>query len=139
MTLSCNIKNDSQEVNILLDRISKLEDQNKKLKDSLSKIEGDFLYSQILIGVPDVETIKVGKKNNIVMLFQTFDKKLPQYEIYRIEGKKEIKIGENNQTRFNYEFVPKSIHDNTFSLLVKIPFEGKTISIPNSMVFNVKN
>ena len=122
----------------LLNKITQLEEQNKKLKDSLSKSERDFLNSQILIGVPDVEHIKVGKKNNIVMLFQTFDKKLPKYEIYKIEGKKEIKIGENNQTRFNYEFIPKSIDDNKTHLLVKIPCEGKIITIHNSMSFNVK-
>ncbi|WP_379825975.1 hypothetical protein [Flavobacterium notoginsengisoli] len=97
------------------------------------------MNSQILIGVPDVETIKVGKKNNIVMLFQTFDKKLPKYEIYKIEGKKEIKIGENNKTRFNYEFIPKSVNDKQMHLLVKIPYDGKIIEIQNSMSFNVKN
>ena len=122
-----------------MDKISQLENENKNLKDSLSKNERDFLNSQILIGVPDVETIKAGKNNNIVMLFQTLDKKLPKYEIYKIEGKKEIKIGENNQTRFNYNFIPKSIDDNKIHLLVKIPYEGKIITIHNSMSFNVKN
>ncbi len=136
---SCNnSKYSSNDEKALLDKISQLENENKSLKDSLSKNERDFLNSQILIGVPDVETIKVGKENNIVMLFQTFDKKLPKYEIYKIEGKREIKIGENNQTRFNYEFIPKSIDDNKMHLLVKIPYEGKIITIQNSMSFNVK-
>ncbi|MFD2940951.1 hypothetical protein ACFS3A_12960 [Flavobacterium notoginsengisoli] len=133
---SCNNSNQEK---TLLDKISQLENENKSLKDSLSKNERDFLNSQILIGVPDVETIKVGKKNNIVMLFQTFDKKLPKYEIYKIEGKKEIKIGENNKTRFNYEFIPKSVNDKQMHLLVKIPYDGKIIEIQNSMSFNVKN
>ncbi|RED24578.1 hypothetical protein BD847_1308 [Flavobacterium cutihirudinis] len=136
---SCNnSKYSSNEEKALFDKISQLENENKSLKDSLSKNERDFLNSQILIGVPDVETIKVGKNNNIVMLFQTFDKKLPKYEIYKIEGKKEIKIGDNNQTRFNYNFIPKSINDNKMHLLVKIPYEGKIITIQNSMVFNIK-
>lgn len=136
---SCNnSENSSTEEKALLDKISQLENENKSLKDSLSKNERDFLNSQMLIGVPDVETIKVGKKNNIVMLFYTSNRKLPKYEIYKVERKKEIKIGENNQTRFNYEFIPKSIDDNKMHLLVKIPYEGKTITIQNEMSFNVK-
>lgn len=136
---SCNnSKQSSDEEKTLLNKISQLENENRSLKDSISKSERDFLNSQILIGVPDVGTIKVGKKNNIVMLFQTFDRKIPKYEIYKLEGNKEIKIGENNQTRFNYEFIPESIEDNKMHLLVKIPFEGKIIKIHNSMLFNVK-
>jgi hypothetical protein len=136
---SCN--NSEQRSNAekaLLDKISQLENENKSLKDSLSKNERDFLNSQMLIGVPDVETIKVGEKNNIAMLFYTFDKKLPKYEIYKVEGNRETKIGENNQTKFNYNFTPKSIDDNKMHLLVKIPYEGKTITIQNEMSFNVK-
>ena len=136
---SCNnSKQSSKEEKALLDKILQLENENKSLKDSISKSERDFLNSQILIGVPDIGTIKVGKKNNIVMLFQTFGKKIPKYEIYKVEGNKEIKIGENNQTRFNYEFIPESTKDNKMHLLVKIPFEGKIIKIHNSMLFNVK-
>jgi hypothetical protein len=136
---SCNnSENSSNEEKALLDKISQLENENKSLKDSLSKNERDFLNSQMLIGVPDVETIKVGKKNNIVMLFHTSDKKLPKYEIYKIEGHKKIKIGENNQTKFNYNFIPKSIDDNKIHLLVKIPYRGKTIILQNAMSFNVK-
>ncbi|BDU23801.1 MULTISPECIES: hypothetical protein [unclassified Flavobacterium] len=136
---SCNnSENSSNEEKALLDKISQLENENKSLKDSLSKNERDFLNSQMLIGVPDVETIKVGKKNNIVMLFHTSDKKLPKYEIYKIEGDKKIKIGENNQTKFNYNFIPKSIDDNKIHLLVKIPYQGKTIILQNAMSFNVK-
>jgi hypothetical protein len=139
MLFSCNnSKQSSNEEKALLNKISQLENENKSLKDSLSKNERNFLNSQILIGVPDVGTIKVNKKNNIVMLFQTFDRKLPKYEIYKVEGKKEIKIGENNQTRFNYEFTPKSIDDNEMHLLVKIPYEGKIITIHNSMIFNIE-
>ncbi|MNU08992.1 hypothetical protein D3C72_2553050 [compost metagenome] len=72
------------------------------------------------------------------MLLQTFGKELPSYEIYKLEGKREIKIGENNQTRFNYQFVPKSVNDNELELLVKIPYKGKVIKIPAKMTFNIK-
>ncbi|MBB4801225.1 hypothetical protein HNP37_001264 [Flavobacterium nitrogenifigens] len=137
--LSCNNSNhSSNKEKALLDKISQLENENKKLKDSLSKNERDFINSQMLIGVPDVESFKVGKKNNITFLFYTLDKKLPQYEIYKVENKKEIKIGENNQTKFNYEFIPKSIDDSKLHILVKIPYEGKVTTMQNSISLNVK-
>jgi len=136
---SCNnSKQISNEEKALLDKISQLENENKNLKDSLSKNESDFLYSQILIGVADQHFLKVGRNNNVVMLLQTFGKELPSYEIYKLEDKREIKIGENNQTRFNYQFFPKSVNDNELELLVKIPYKGKVIKIPAKMTFNIK-
>jgi hypothetical protein len=105
----------------------------------LSRYEAEFLYSQILIGVPDEKEIKVGRKNKIVMLFQTFNKELPKYEIYKVENGKKIKVGENNQTRFNYDFIPKSTKDNEVDLLVKLPYKGKIIEIPAGISFDVKN
>ena len=140
MTLSCNKSNEKTlEVESLLSKISHLEEQNKKLKDSLIKSEEDFLYSQILLGISDKYTLKVGEKNNIVMLLQTFDRKLPKYEIYRIENDKEIKVGENDGTRFDYEFTPKSEEDNSPEFLIKLPYNGKIIKIPGKLNLDVKN
>ena len=72
------------------------------------------------------------------MLLQTFNRKVPKYEIFKIEGNKEIKIGENNQTRFNYEFIPKSINDNELELMIKIPYGKRVIKIPGKMYFPIK-
>lgn len=139
LTMSCKNSNDkNKDFESLLVKISLLEEQNKKLKDSLTKNEGEFLYSQILLGIPDNQIQKVGKKNNIVMLFQSFDRKLPKYEIYRIIGEKEIKIGENDQTRFNFEFTPKSVKDNSPEFLIKMPYNGRTISIPGKLILDVE-
>jgi hypothetical protein len=139
ITLSCNksAENPKEEENLLTE-ISILKEQNRKLKDSLSKNEAKFLYSQILIGISDRQILKVGQKNNIVMLLQTYNRKLPKYEIYKIEDNKEIKIGENDGTRFNYEFVPKSVEDNSPEFLLKIPYDGKTIKIPGKLILDVQ-
>lgn len=118
-------------------KITLLEEQNKKLKDSIIKTEERFLLSQILIGIPDDVTLKVGKKNNIPMLLQTFNWKLPKYEIFRIIDSKEVKIGENDQTRFEYEFIPKSVKDNEPEFLVKIPYNEKIIQIPGKLILDV--
>ena len=73
LVLSCNKSaENSLEVKNLLTKISTLEAQNKILKDSLQRNEEEFLYSQILLGISDDAVLKVGKKNNIVMLFQTY-------------------------------------------------------------------
>jgi hypothetical protein len=140
LALSCNksIEN-SQEVANLLNRISHLEAQNKMLQDIIERNEQEFLTSQILIGISDNPILKVGKKNNIVMLLQTFGRKLPKYEIFKIDDGKEIKVGENDGTRFNYEFIPTSIIDNSPELLVKIPSNGKIITIPSKLFLNVQN
>ncbi|WP_264550238.1 hypothetical protein [Flavobacterium sp. N2820] len=139
ITLSCNKSQEKPiELESLITKISILEEQNKKLEDSLSKIEEEFLFSQILLGISDKQTLKVGEKNNIVMLLQTFNRKLPKYEIFRIENGKEIKVGEDDGTRFDYEFIPKSIDDNSPEFLLKIPYNGKIIKIPGKLILDVK-
>jgi|GEM_PF-1063641 len=139
IALSCNKSAEKpKEFENLLTKISSLENQNKKLKDSLSKSEAEFLYSQILIGISDKQTLKVGQKNNIVMLLQTYNRKLPKYEIYRIIDNKEIKVGENDETRFDYEFIPESIEDNSPEFLIKLPYNGKTIQIPGKLILDVE-
>ena len=139
ITLSCNKSQEKPiELESLITKISILEEQNKKLEDSLSKIEEEFLFSQILLGISDKQTLKVGEKNNIVMLLQTFNRKLPKYEIFRIENGKEIKVGEDDGTRFDYKFIPKSIDDNSPEFLLKIPYNGKIIKIPGKLILDVK-
>ncbi|RZJ61128.1 MAG: hypothetical protein EOO45_23625 [Flavobacterium sp.] len=135
---SCN-SNQPDVVRDLNVKITELENENRKLKDSISDFEKQFLYSQILVGIPDTEIIRVGRKNKIVLLFHTFSKELPEYGIYKIDGKKEVKIGTGNTTRFDFEFIPKSVEDNNVNLLVKIPFQKDTIEIPATMMLDIKN
>lgn len=140
LVLSCNNSTEnSREVENLLTRISTLEAQNKVLKDSLETNEEEFLTSQMLIGIPDKPTIKVGEENNIVMLLYTYGRKLPKYEIYRKEEGKEIKVGENDGTKFNYKFIPKSITDNKPAFLLKVPYNGKIITMQCQLALEVEN
>jgi hypothetical protein len=139
LLLSCNKPaENTQTIDNLQKRVSVLEKQNRKLKDSLSKNEAEFLYSQILIGIPYKYKQKVGKKNKIAMLLQTFEKKLPKYEIFRVINGKEIKVAESDQTRFDYEFIPKSVEDNRPDFLIKIPYNGKIIKIPGGLILDVE-
>ena len=136
-TFSCS-KSNNDEIDDLKKQNKKLQSQVAVLKDSLSNSESEFLYSQILIGIADETVLKVGEKNNVVMLFQTFNKKLPEYEIYKIEGNQKIKVGSDTNTRFNYSFTPKSLNDKNLKLLVKMHYRGKVIEIPAEMYFDLK-
>lgn len=69
------------------------------------------------------------------MLLKTYDKALPKYEIYRVENGKEIKIGENNKTRFDFDFIPKSVKDNSPEIFITFKYNGKTLV---SCTFNVR-
>lgn len=116
-----------------------LRKQIKILNDSLSEYNEKLIKSYILVGIPDDEVIKVGKSNHIKILFHSFNIQIPQYEIYKVEGDKEVKIGSSNKTEFDYEFIPKSIKDNKFDLKIKIPFKKDTIEIPAGMILKVKD
>ena len=140
LALSCTKSTENpQDLEKLLNKISALEIQNKILQDSLKRNQEEFLFSQMLIGIPDEPIFKVGKKNNIVMLLHTIGLKIPKYEIYRIQDGIETKVGENDGTKFNYEFIPKSIKDNRPEFLLKVPFDGQIIRIQAQLLLDVEN
>ena len=137
--ISCNFKSEqSEEIENLLDSISRIKKENNMLMDSILKIERDYLHSSHLKGNPFSKTLKVGKKDSISMYFQPNFKKMPKYEIFKIVDKKEIKIGENVNSNFNIEFTPKSIEDNKLHILVKMPFDGKEIIFQSQVTFDVE-
>ena len=139
LLISCNKRlKKSKEIENLLERISLLEKQNNKLKDSISQSERDHLNSTFLIGIPYNQILKVGKKDSINMLLHSSLKKIPKYEIYRIEDKKEVKIGENDKSKFTFDFTPKSVKDNNPKLLLKIPSEGNIIKIQCELMLKVE-
>ena len=139
LLISCNKRLEkSKEIENLLERISLLEKQNNKLKDSISQSERDYLNSTFLIGIPYNQILKVGKKDSINMLLHSSLKKIPKYEIYRIEDKKEVKIGENDNSKFTFDFTPKSVKDNNPKLLLKIPSEGNIIKIQCELMLKVE-
>ncbi len=135
VTIGCN-DNNQKITKELEKKISELKEQNKKLKYSLSQAKEQDLRYRHLIGIPDGD-IKLGEKNRIVLLFQDF-KDIPKYEVFKIEGNKEIKIGTGEKTNFEYFFTPKSKTDNELKLKAKIPYEGEIIEIPGEMIFNIK-
>ncbi|MGQ2983557.1 hypothetical protein [Flavobacterium sp.] len=140
LIFSCNSSdNQSIEYQELLNQNAELRKKNIFLTDSLESYREDLIRSYILIGIPNDPLIRVGKKNNIKLLFHPFSVALPKYDIYEVNGSKEIKIGSNNKTEFDYAFVPKSTTDNQVYLKVKIPNKNDTIEIPAHMILTVEN
>jgi hypothetical protein len=136
---SCNNSTEkTKEFEKLLIEISNLKKQNKKLANSLKNYQNDELYYQQIIGVPEKSTLKVGEKNRITFIFHKFEGELPNYEIFKVENKIEIKIGEDKKRQFDYEFTPKSIEENELNLKIKMPYEGRVIEFPAAMIFKIE-
>src|SRR5690554_7448698 len=137
LIISCN-KQESAEIENFKNQISDLENQNKKLRDSLDQIEERFLLSQIVIAIPDDEFLTVGKENNIPLLFQTYNTELPAYDVFVIENDKQIRIGSGDNTRFDFKYTPKSLTDNKVEGLIKMPYKDEVFEFPVGFWFRVK-
>lgn len=136
-TLSCK-QSDTGASKELTTQIEELKAENKILKDSLSDHQEQFLRSQILLGISDDCILTAGKKNKVAMIFQPYGLTMPQYDIYKLEDGKEIKIGSNTKTRFDYDFTPKSIEDNVLKMKVKLKYNNQIIEYPATVNFKVK-
>jgi hypothetical protein len=117
LTVSCNESNSElKKINM---ELQKLQKENSILKDSISKIKEEDWNYKMLVGVPEGK-LKVGKKNKI--FFFIYDsKELQNYDVYKIENKKEIKIRTEKFGKFSYEYIPKSEFENKVNLKIKIP------------------
>ena len=122
-TVSCN-KSISESEKIKLE-LQTLQKENNLLKDSISKIIKESWNDKMLVGVPDGK-LKVGKKNKIYF-FLYDSKELEDYDVYKIENKKEIKIRTEKFGEFTIEFIPKSEFENKVSLKIKIQNKGVEI------------
>ena len=136
-TLSCK-QSDTGASKELTTQIEELKAENKILKDSLSDYQEQFLRSQILLGISDDCILTAGKKNKVAMIFQPYGLTMPQYDFYKLEDGKEIKIGSNTKTRFDYDFTPKSIEDNVLKMKVKLKYNNQIIEYPATVNFKVK-
>ena len=139
LSISCNNTIEkTKETETLLEKISELEKQNNLFKESISRNEENELNSTFLVGMPYNEILKVGKKDSIAILLHSSTKKFPKYEIYKVEDGKEIKIGDSENSKFNFNFTPKSIKDNNPKLFIKLPYEGNIIKIQCELTLNVE-
>ena len=132
ITVSCNESNSElKKINVELRELQK---ENFLLKDSLSKIKQEDWTYKMLIGIPEGK-LKVGEKNRI--FFYLYDsKELQNYDVYKVDNKKEIKIRSEKLSEFSYEYIPKSEFENKVNLKIKIP--NSKIEILNETTIPLK-
>jgi hypothetical protein len=114
--------------------LQKLQKENTILKDSISKIKKEDWNYKMLVGVPEGK-LKVGEKNKI-FFFLYDSKELQDFDVYKIENKKEIKIRTEKFGKFSYEYIPKSELENKVSLKIKIP--NSDVEIMNETTIPLK-
>ncbi|MFH6970120.1 hypothetical protein [Flavobacterium petrolei] len=134
ITSSCKNSN-SSELKEINEQLEILRNENALLKDSISKLKNDDLGDRQLIGIPEGK-LQVGKKNRIIFLLHS-NKTLPKYEIYTYDGNKENKIGDGNLSKFDYEFIPKSLEDNKIKLKVTFPDKSRPVTMKNETTIPV--
>ncbi|NGY38802.1 hypothetical protein FQU23_014955 [Flavobacterium sp. XN-5] len=131
-TVSCNESNSElKKINV---ELQKLQKENSILKDSISKIKKEDWNYKMLVGVPEGK-LKVGEKNKI-FFFLYDSKQLQDFDVYKIENKKEIKIRTEKFGKFSYEYIPKSELENKVSLKIKIP--NNDVEIMNETTIPLK-
>ena len=127
----------NKKVEELNKRISELENQNTKLINSLNNSKYLRVLSSDLIGIPHKNNLTTNQANKFTFLFSSIQK-LPKYNVYQItkNGNEELRelLFENlTDSRFEYNFIPKSNKDKSFELLAEFDLDSIRVDIPSSI------
>jgi len=110
----------------LKNKLEQLENQNKKLSDSIKNIEEWNLANSTIIGIPKERDFKVNEEAEIKFgLFRVGE--FRKYNIYKADtefNKKELLKENWNQAEFHYKYTPKSINENNVMLIFEYNFDG---------------
>ena len=123
----------------LKNKLEQLENQNKKLTDSIDNIEEWNVVNSTIIGIPRERDFKVNEEAEIkfgllrVGEFKESNIYLADMELNKIELLKE----NWNQAEFYYSYTPKSINDNRVNLIFEYEFEGVVYEISTQMTLSV--
>ena len=123
----------------LKSKIEQLENQNKKLSDSLKNIEKMNLAKSMIIGIPNEIDSKVNEESEIkfgllrVGKFRKSDIYLADKEF----NKKELLEENYEQAIYNYSYTPKSITDNRVRLIFEYEFDHETYQLQGDISINV--
>ena len=123
----------------LKNKVEQLENQNKKLSDSIKNIEEWNIANSTIIGIPKERDFKVNEEAEIKFgLFRVGE--FRKCNIYKadIEFNKEKLLKENwNQAEFHYKYTPKSINDNNVKLIFEYDFDGVKYELQGNMTLSV--
>ena len=129
LTTSC----ENHKIIELNNRINELENLNAKLTDSLNRNEYLKVISSELIGIPQKNILIPNEPNKFTFLLPS-NQKFPEYNVYRItkngnEEKRELLYESYKESRFEFNFIPKSDNDNSFELLAEFDLDSIKVQI----------
>ncbi len=141
--LICFVSCNEYKISELNNQISKLEIQNKKLTDSISK----SLYYKVLgsniIGLTAKSEFTINEKSEVKFLFN-YPEKLLTYNVYTtsIDGKPDELIYKNlTDNEFIYNFVPNKVGEHDIKLVAVFKMnnkENEEIHVPTNLSVTVK-
>ncbi|WP_046756890.1 hypothetical protein [Kordia jejudonensis] len=117
---SCN----QDKIQDLNRQIAALEASNKKLTDSLKNIQSENLMRMTAVGFPSEYTSKLNEPHQINYAFcYSIDIDFPEYNVYRVtnadKDEKELILAKQYKSGFRYDFIPKTLDDDTIELLIE--------------------
>lgn len=116
---------------------SKLEKENRILKDSLGKIEFKNLYNSSIWGIPENQNLIPNQKNGFKFFIYP-SQELHPYNVYRVinnngDSKKTLLFENQTKSDFLFDFIPKTKEDTSFELSVEFDLDTLTIIRPVSI------
>lgn len=119
-------------------KIAYLENENRKLKDSLSKLLYDRVISSEIVLLPHTLSFELNSKNKITGVFSQ-NQHLPPYDLYfadedyTYDEKDKIDFSKIEYNKFEFEFTPKNNKEETVRVVavfnldsVKAKLTGRT-------------
>ena len=137
--VSCNEK----KITELNNRISELEIQNKKLTDSISKMDFEKVLNSNIIGFTAVSEPRVNEECEVKFIFN-YSEKLPTYNVYSTteNGEPDELIYSNlNDNEFKHKFIPKKTGEYNIKLVAVFKLnnaENEEIHIPTNLFVEIK-
>lgn len=130
LTTSCQ----NQNIEELNSRISELENLNTKLIDPLNRNEYEKIMASELIGIPDKNQLIPNQPNKFIFSLPTIQK-IHEYNVYRItrngdEEVRELLYEKYTESRFEFDFIPKTDKEKSFELLAEFDLDSIKIHIP---------
>jgi hypothetical protein len=123
----------------LKNKVEQLENQNKKLSDSIKNIEEWNLVNSTIIGIPKERDFKVNEEAEIKFgLFRVGE--FRKYNIYKADtefNKKELLKENWNQAEYYYRYTPKSINENNVKLIFEYDFDGVKYELQGNITLSV--
>ena len=110
---------DDKKTEILTEKISHLEIQNQKLKDSITKFEYDKVENSRILGLTFKPTFQVGENSQVNFIF-SYPEKIMTYDVYTStdDGEPDELIFKNlTNNQFDYDFVPTKIGEEQIELI----------------------